>query len=203
MSKLRQSLVNPLMRAKLKMHRPFIRLLKRFSIGAGFAAYFLMFGLSGNQVDAKGVKAIKSFKDWSVHVIGKKNKRICYIHGVPKILSKIGKSKRRDATYIQVTHRIENKVRNEVSITAGYVYKKETEAKVNISGKNFLLFTDGGTAWAKDARNDSALVAAMRAGAKMVITGISSRGTVTKDHYSLAGFTAAHRGINKSCGIKK
>lgn len=203
MSNLRQSLINLLMRAKLKMHRSFIRLLKSFFIGSGFAAYFLVFGLSLNQVHAKGVKAVNIFKGWSVHVIGKKNKKICYIHGVPKKLSKIGKSKRRDATYIQVTHRVENKVRNEVSITAGYVYKKESEAKVNISGQNFLLFTNGGTAWAKDARDDSALVAAMRAGTKMVVTGISSRGTVTKDHYSLAGFTAAHRGINKSCGIKK
>ena len=185
------------------MHRPFIRPVKKFSIGLGFAADLLVFGLSSNQVEAKGVKAVKSFKAWSVHVIGKKNKRICYIHGVPKLLSKIGKSKRRDATYIQVTHRVKNKVRNEVSITAGYVYKKESEVKVNISGNKFLLFTDGGTAWAKDARDDSVLVVAMRAGAKMVVTGISSRGTVTKDHYSLAGFTAAHREINKSCGIKK
>jgi hypothetical protein len=64
------------------------------------------------------------------------------------------------------------------------------------------MFTDGSTAWSRDARGDAALVKAMRAGKSMIVTGVSGRGTATKDRYSLAGFTAAHKAINKSCGKK-
>jgi hypothetical protein len=41
----------------------------------------------------------------------------------------------------------------------------------------------------------------MRAGATMTVTGTSTRGTVTKDIYSLTGFTAANETINKACGV--
>ena len=39
----------------------------------------------------------------------------------------------------------------------------------------------------------------MRSGEKLVIDGISKRGTKTKDFYSLMGFTAAHNKINQAC----
>ena len=37
-------------------------------------------------------------------------------------------------------------------------------------------------------------------GSKMVAVGTSSRGTKTKDTYSLSGFTKAYKAINKACG---
>ena len=33
----------------------------------------------------------------------------------------------------------------------------------------------------------------------MIVKGISSRGTNTKDKYSLKGFVAAYKAINKKC----
>ena len=48
----------------------------------------------------------------------------------------------------------------------------------------------------------AAMVRAMRVGKKLVIQGVSSRGTKTKDSYSLFGFTAAHNAINKACRVK-
>ncbi|MBK20334.1 MAG: hypothetical protein CMM52_16000 [Rhodospirillaceae bacterium] len=149
---------------------------------------------------AAGVKSDEVFKEWSVHVTGKKKKRICYLHGEPKKSS--GKYKRRGATYLQVTHRVADRARNEVSITAGYSYKKGSEVTVKIDGKNFSMFTDGGTAWARDAAGDKALVAAMRAGKTMIVSGTSGRGTLTSDRYSLSGFTAAHKAITRACGNK-
>jgi hypothetical protein len=71
-----------------------------------------------------------------------------------------------------------------------------------IDGKQFSLFTDDDTAWGGDAKVDSALVAAMKAGATMIVKGTSARGTLTTDTYSLAGFTAAHKAIDKACDVK-
>ncbi len=46
------------------------------------------------------------------------------------------------------------------------------------------------------------MVQAMRRGRKMVVRGLSTRGTKTVDTYQLAGFTAAHKAIGKACGVK-
>jgi invasion protein IalB len=165
---------------------------------AVFLAGFVVFAAA--PVQSAGVKSAQVFKDWSVHVAGKKKKKICYLHGEPK--KSTGKYKRRGPTYLQVTQRVADGARNEVSITAGYSYKKGSAVTVKFDDKNFSMFTDGSTAWSRDARGDAALVKAMRAGKSMIVTGVSGRGTATKDRYSLAGFTAAHKAINKSCGKK-
>ena len=40
----------------------------------------------------------------------------------------------------------------------------------------------------------------MKSGNKLVVKGISSRGTKTEDTYSLFGFTAALKLIDRACG---
>ena len=91
---------------------------------------------------------------------------------------------------------------NEASFEAGYAFKKDSEATVTIDGKIFELFTDGDTAWNRDVKDDAKMVRAMRVGKQLVIRGISSRGTKTKDTYSLFGFTAAHNAINRACKVR-
>ena len=88
----------------------------------------------------------------------------------------------------------------EVSVEAGYTYKPGSEVEITVDGQNFKLFTQGGNAWAYDEKGDRALLEAMRAGRQMVVKGTSSRGTLTTDTYSLAGFSAALQSIDKACG---
>ena len=145
-------------------------------------------------------KVIGSYKQWSAHLFTEKKGKVCYLHGVPS--KSTGKYTKRGDIYLQVSHRPSAKTRNEVSNTAGYVHKKGSDVKAVIDGKTFVLFTDGDTAWMGDAKSDSKMVAAMRAGRTMVVSGTSARGTATADTYSLAGFTAAHRAISKACGVK-
>ncbi|MCE2510856.1 MAG: invasion associated locus B family protein, partial [Alphaproteobacteria bacterium] len=64
------------------------------------------------------------------------------------------------------------------------------------------LFTEGDMAWAAETKTDQALVAALKKGNRMVVTGTSKRGTKTTDTYSLAGFTASHRAINLACNLE-
>ena len=49
---------------------------------------------------------------------------------------------------------------------------------------------------------DAKLVRAMRRGKKLMIRGVSQRGTKTTDRFSLTGFTAAHKAISKACKAK-
>ena len=71
-----------------------------------------------------------------------------------------------------------------------------------IGKRKFELFTSGDSAWARNKKDDANIVRAMRSGAKMIVTGVSSRGTKTKDTYSLSGISAAHRAIGKACKVK-
>lgn len=169
--------------------------IKRGLILGIFGTSFIIF--SGTPIQSSGIKSDNVFKDWSVHIAGQKKKRICYIHGKPR--KSAGKYKVRGPTYMQVTHRMANLARNEVSITAGYTFKKDSAVSVTIDKKTFSMYTAGATAWSQD---DAALVAAMRAGKSMNVIGMSKRGTETKDRYSLSGFTAAHKAINRACHKK-
>ena len=70
---------------------------------------------------------------------------------------------------------------------------------VRIDGKTFRLFVDRDIAFARDSATDATLVEAMKKGSKMVVEGVSSRGTKTTDTYSLSGFSAAHRAATRAC----
>jgi len=164
-----------------------------------FIAIFAI-GITPKNTLGAGTKAIAEFNDWSAHQTGSAKNKICYMHGEPKKSS--GKYKKRGDTYLQVTHRKKNRIKNEVSVTAGYTYKKDSRVEIVIKGKRFALYTDSGTAWVSETPKEAELVAAMKAGKVMIVTGVSSRGTRTKDRYSLSGFTAAYNKISKSCGVK-
>lgn len=143
-------------------------------------------------------KEIGRFADWTAFVDGSEGKKICFIGSAPKKAE--GNYTARGQTYVLVSHRPADKAFGEVSVEAGYTYRPGSEVTVEIGGKPFTLFTQGGNAWARNAQADKALVQAMRAGSQMVVKGTSSRGTLTTDTYSLAGFTAAFEAINKACG---
>ena len=145
-------------------------------------------------------KQIAAFKGWSAHSEGKGKTRTCWIYSEP--VKDEGNYKKRGRIYLLVTHRPGEKTFNQVQFTAGYTYKKGNSVQVAIGAKKFELFTKGDTAWAWSTKDDRNLATAMRGGARMVVTGQSSRGTKTKDTYSLSGISAAHKAIGKACGVK-
>jgi hypothetical protein len=65
------------------------------------------------------------------------------------------------------------------------------------------LFSTDNRAWSSDVAMDDSLVKAMVRGSKMLVVGVSSRGTKTTDTYSLSGFTATKKLIDRACRIKK
>lgn len=142
-------------------------------------------------------QTLGSFQDWTAFTDGSE-RRICYIGSVPK--KKEGNYTARGDTYVLATHRPGEKVFGEISVEAGYSYKPGSEVEISIDGQTFKLFTQGGNAWAYDEKADRALLDAMRAGRQMVVKGTSTRGTLTTDTYSLAGFSAALQSIDKACG---
>ena len=142
-------------------------------------------------------KDLGTFGDWRAVSEGSGNKRLCYIGSAPK--KSEGKYTSRGDVHFLVTNRPADRVKGEVSVAAGYVYKDGKDAEAEVDGKKFKLFTRGENAWAYDAGSDKAMVGALKAGRQLVVRGTSSRGTETTDTYSLSGFTAALAAIDKAC----
>ena len=139
--------------------------------------------------------------NWNAETyVESKNKKTCHIWSRP--IKKKGKYRKRGDVALYVTHRPWLKVKNQISVLAGYTYKKDSEPRALIGGTKFLFFTEKDVAWLQTAEQDQALVNAMRRGRTMTLDGLSSRSTRTTDIYSLTGFSAAHNAISKACRIK-
>ena len=148
----------------------------------------------------EGLEDLGTFKDWQAHSYKEGGKLVCTMFSVPQ--SSEGDYTKRGDVYVFVTHRPAHNRVDEVSINIGYTFKKGAPVNVVISGTTHELFSDRSTAWTRDSRSDRALVRAMRAGAEMIVQGISIRGTRTTDMFSLSGFTAAHNAINNACKVR-
>jgi len=149
---------------------------------------------------AQNRKLIGSYKDWDAFVLVNKGKKSCFMVSVPK--DSAPKNVRRGKVYITITHRPAVRVVGEISVVTGYPYKPDSVARAVIDGRRgFEMFTSGDAAWAYDPKQDKTMVAAMKRGGRLVIRGVSRRGTKTTDRYSLAGFTAAYKAISAACKI--
>ncbi|MBK1702945.1 MULTISPECIES: invasion associated locus B family protein, partial [Pseudomonadota] len=138
--------------------------------------------------------------DWSVFVEDSPKECWGVVPPQKTVNSKNGKpvQVRRSEILLFVTHRPGKPP--EVMFMGGYPFAKGStvELKVN-TGQTFNLFTNGEGAWAGSPEDDAKIIAAMKAGADVLVTGRSSRGTKTEDTFSLMGFTAAMEEAAKRC----
>ena len=100
---------------------------------------------------------------------------------------------------LMVFYRPGANVTGQLAFTGGYPFADGSTVNVNISGTEFELFTEGEWAWPATPAEDAKLITAMKRGADAVVTARSSRGTTTKDTFSLLGFTAAVEDAEKRC----
>ena len=167
--------------------------------GIGLAVCAALLALAASPAAAQP-KRIGGSDAWGAYQSGAGKKRVCFVHGAPE--KSRGKYTRRGKTYVQVTHRPGEKVRDVASVTAGYIYKKDGRVEFVVDGRKFSLFTHGDTAWGEDGKTDRAIVRALMKGKRLTVKARSSRNTLTTDIYSLAGFTKAYRAASKACKVK-
>ena len=83
-----------------------------------------------------------------------------------------------------------------IQVEAGYPYDSKKSVEVTIDKKLYNFVSDEGSAWTE---NDIKVISSMKKGLVLSVKGQSSRGTKTKDTYSLKGFTAAYNKLFKDC----
>ncbi|MEM7650742.1 MAG: invasion associated locus B family protein [Pseudomonadota bacterium] len=157
----------------------------------------LCFFLIPSQVLAGQPRLMASYGDWEVYVFFEDNNKVCYMASQPKL--KEGNYTKRGEPFALITHRPADNTRDVFSYITGYSYKAASEAVVKIDEQEFVLFTQDETAWGPDADTDRRLARAIREGNKMVVTGVSSRGTETKDTFSLSGSAKAYERAAEEC----
>ena len=109
-------------------------------------------------------------------------------------------SVRRGDILLFVTYRPEQNIAGEVSFTGGYPFADGSTATLEIGDASFELFTEGEYAWPATPADDQKIVTAIKRGSDAVVTARSSRGTTTKDTFSLLGATAMIEEAEKLCG---
>lgn len=167
---------------------------------AGFGAFFSIAMLLITLASFARAETLSEHGPWAAIKNQENGNSVCFIGAEPK--KEEGDYTRRGDTYVIVTHRPAMNENNVVSVLAGYTYKDGSEVGVKIDDSPAVkLFTRDQRAWAYDAESDAALVRAMKRGSVMVVTGTSSRGTLTTDTYSLHGFTAAYNDASRACGL--
>ena len=143
-------------------------------------------------------KLLGTEKNWKAYSTKIDKTKTCFITSEPiKTEGKFNKDNR-GKPYVFVTN-IKNGTNHEVSIKAGFNFKKNKNVIFDVDGKKTKLFPVDDRAWSESTKVDRFLVQSMRRGQKLVVTGTSTPGNKIIDTYSLSGFTKALRLIDKSC----
>ncbi len=143
------------------------------------------------------------FKNWSTYETGTGANKVCYALSRPTETEP--RKIKRDPAYFLINDWPGRKAKAEPEVVPGYQYKDGSEVTAEVGSDKFSLFTknDGGTggAWVMAQADEERLVTAMKGGAQMIVTGISKRGTMTHDTYSLGGLSEALDKIHQTCGM--
>lgn len=137
------------------------------------------------------VERAAAYQSWSVFRDYSANEPTCWIATKPveSVMSK-SNAKRGDVM-LMILVLPKSGVKNEVSFVAGYPLKPNTPVSMSVGSAKFNMFVGGEGAWLGSAKEDAQTVTKMRQGAQAILKGVSTRGTKTKDIFSLYGFTKA------------
>lgn len=145
---------------------------------------------------AAAQQLIATEQDWRVFTLDQGGKKQCYIASAPA--KSKGTFKKRGDAYLLVTSR--SATQDEVNASSGFPYKKGTDAHVTLNTTDkFRLFTQGDQAWARDSKQDAAIVNAMKKAGTLTLRGTSPKESYAEDTYSLKGFSKAYEQMKKAC----
>jgi hypothetical protein len=150
-----------------------------------------------SQVKAEEIKKMGTHKDWETYVIKSDVGKVCFAQSKPVLQAP--KTSAREARLF-ITFRPNEKITDEVSITAGYTFNKKNLITAK-SGKNKYIFDIAAEnfAWIADDKQEKKMIKIMKRGSRIMVTGHNQKGSQTIDHYSLLGFTKAYKATKANC----
>ena len=141
---------------------------------------------------------IKQFKAWGAYSHQSSTGKICYILSIPA--KKEPEDRDHGDVFFMLSRHPGQNGALEPQFTVGYPFKDASKVSLKIDTKTFSMFTRGNNAWMENRAEEKLVIAAMRAGKDMSVSGFSRRGTNTIYTYSLSGVTASLKEINTCSG---
>ncbi len=139
------------------------------------------------------------YGDWGAYAASPGGSKICFALAKPKTSKTEPPGRSRDQSYMFVSSRPTDNVKNEVSVIIGYPFKTSSDATAEIGGAKFAMYTQNDGAWIKNVTEEARMVDAMRKGADLTVKGTSGRGTQSTDQFSLKGLAQALDKIEQEC----
>lgn len=101
--------------------------------------------------------------------------------------------------YATVSNWPDKKVRGALHFVLSRDVADRGTARLAVGDKRFDLVAKGRNAWAKDARDDAAIIAALRSAQGMSVSGQSAKGGSFTDRYALTGAATAVDAATVGC----
>jgi hypothetical protein len=139
------------------------------------------------------------YGDWGAYTASPGGNKVCFALAKPKTTKMEPAGRNRDASYLFVSTRPAEKVKNEVSVIIGYPFKSSSDAIAEVGTTKFAMYTQNDGAWIKNVAEEARMVESMRKGADLTVKGTSGRGTQSTDQYSLKGLAQALDKIEQEC----
>ncbi len=162
----------------------------------GFAAVALAAGM-GIASAQQSPTLLGSQDAWEAYKNNDGRGAVCWAVSQPQ--TKEPAAAKRDPIYFLITTWPKAAIANEPSIVIGYQFKEGANATVEVGSDKFTFFTKADGAWLQSKQDEQRLVTAMRGAGEMRVKGISKRGTLTTDTYSLKGISAALDKVAEGC----
>ena len=137
-----------------------------------------------------------TFKDWQVFTANTEKGKICFAQSKPKTRSP--KKFKRKPSKLFVTFRPQENIKDEVSVTSGYVYKTST-VNAKSGRNNYAFFSKENFAWIADEKREKKFIKLMKKASNIMLIANEPKGSQTVDHYSMMGFSKAYETARKNC----
>jgi len=139
------------------------------------------------------------YADWGAYTASPGGNKVCFALAKPKTSKTEPPGRSRDPSYMFVSSRPAENVKNEISVIVGYPFKTTSDATAEIGNTKFAMYTQNDGAWIKNVTEEARMVDTMRKGGDLTVKGTSGRGTQSTDQYSLKGLAQALDKIEQEC----
>lgn len=143
---------------------------------------------------------VEQSRDWDVFTTTIEGARACFIVSKPRTFDPMPESRHGDV-FFYLTRRPAAGVTAEPLILVGFSFAEGSQVTATVGTSNFVFLTQGPRAFLNNPAEGETLLAAMRAGSDLRVTGTSSRGTSVSYTFSLAGVTAGSNRLVQDCPI--
>lgn len=153
--------------------------------------------LPGAALAQNAPELVQTFSAWEAYRYEGDGQVTCYLLSKPTKMEP--QRLNHGDVFFFLTTRPGEAVENEASVMVGYPFATDSQVTVTVDGKSFRMFTKEDSAWVESTAEEQQLVAAMKAGSNMTVSGRSERGNETTYTFSLSGVTAGSNSISNGC----